>query len=214
MKRILTGALAIVLFAGAAQAQSKQDTSFRHHRDGHEMAMKELNLTSDQQAQLKKIHESERQDMQALKNNSSLSADQLKTQRQDLHKKYREQMQSVFTPAQKEQLKKLHAERKQNGNKRGGEWKKDGKGFAGRANFEKELNLTDAQKTQLSQMRADAKGQVQSIRNDQSLTQDQKKEKIHSLMKDQHAKMKSVLTKEQIEKMQSLRKERQAKNTK
>jgi len=213
MKKILTGALAIVLFAGAAQAQSTRDTSFHHHRDGGEMAMKQLNLTSDQQAQLKKIHESERQDMQALKNNSSLTADQLKAQRQDLHKKYREQMQSVFTPAQKEQLKKLHAERKENGNKRG-QWKKDGKGFAGRAEFQKELNLTDAQKARLSQMRTDVKSQMQSIRNNQSLTQDQKKEKIHSLMKDQHEKMKSVLTKDQIEKLKSLRKEHQAKNTK
>ena len=182
MKKILTGALAIVLFAAAAQAQSKQDTSFGHHRGGHEMVMKQLNLTSEQQAELKKIHESERQDMQALKNNSSLTADQLKAQRQDLHKKYHEQMQSVFTPAQKEQLKKLRAERKENGNKKG-QWNKDGKGFAGRANFQKELNLTDAQKTQLSQMRADVKSQMQSIRNDQSLSQDQKKEKIHSLMK-------------------------------
>lgn len=213
MKKILTGALAIVLFAGAAQAQSKQDTSFHHHRDGREMAMKQLNLTSDQQAQLKKIHESEHQDMQALKNNSSLSADQLKAQRQDLHKKYHEQMQSVFTPSQKEQLKKLRADRKENGNKRG-QWKKDGKGFAGRADFQKELNLTDVQKTQLSQLRTDFKGQMQSIRNDQSLTQDQKKEKIHSLMKDQHEKMKTVLTKEQVEKLQSLRKEHKAKDTK
>ena len=213
MKKILTGALAIVLFAGAAQAQSKQDTSFQHHRDGHQMAMKQLNLTADQKAQLKKIHESERQDMQALKNNSSLTADQLKTQRQDLHKKYHEQVQSVFTPSQKEQLKKLHAERKENGNKKG-DWKNGGKGFWNSAEFQKELNLTGPQKTQLSQMRTDFKGQMQSVRNDQSLTQDQKKEKMHSLMKAQHEKMKTVLTKEQMEKLQSLRKERGAKNTK
>jgi len=44
----------------------------------------------------------------------------------------------------------------------------------------------------------DTRTQMQSIRNDQSLTQDQKKEKVHSIMKDQREKFKSVLTKEQL----------------
>ena len=86
MKRILTGALALVLFAGAAQAQTKQDTSSQHHRNRHEMMTKQLNLTSDQQAQLKSIRDNERNEMQSLKT-KSLTTDQLKTQRKELHKK-------------------------------------------------------------------------------------------------------------------------------
>lgn len=213
MKRILTGALAFVLFAGAAQAQTKQDSSWHHHKGGHEMVMKQLNLTPDQQSQLKSIHENERKEMQALKNNSSLTADQLKDQRKELHKKYQDQMQTVFTPAQKEQLKKLRAERKDKVGKKDHK-NKNRKDFAKRGNFQKELNLTQAQQDQLAKMRTDLKSQMQSIHNDQSLTQDQKKEKIHSLMKDQKDKFKSVLTKEQIEKLQSLRKEHKAANTK
>jgi Spy/CpxP family protein refolding chaperone len=208
MKRILTGALALVLFAGATQAQSKQDTSFHHHKNGHAMMMKQLNLTSDQQTQLKSIRGNERQEMKALKA-KSLTTDQLKSQRKELHKKYHDQIQSVFTPSQKDQMKKLQAERKEKGGK------KNGKDFAKRRNhFQKELNLTDSQKDQLTKMRTDMKSQMQSIRNDQSLTQDQKKEKVHSLMKERQEKFKSVLTKDQIEKLQSVRKERQAKNTK
>ena len=95
-----------------------------------------------------------------------------------------------------------------------GQWKKEGKAVTKRGDFQKQLNLTPEQQDQLTKMRTDVKGQVQSIRNDQSLTQDQKKEKIHSLMKDQQEKFKSVLTQDQIEKLQSLRKEHQAKNTK
>jgi Spy/CpxP family protein refolding chaperone len=214
MKRILTGALAFMLFAGATQAQTKQDTSIHHHRDGHEMAMKQLNLTPDQQARLKSIHEDERKEMQTLKSNTSLTADQLKEQRKELHKKYHDQMQSVLTPAQKDQLKKLQSQRKEKGAKKG-QWGKDRKDFARKgAGLENQLNLTPEQKDQLAKMRADVKSQIESIRNDQSLTQDQKKEKIHSIMKDQQEKFKSVLTQEQIEKLQSLRKEREAKNTK
>jgi Spy/CpxP family protein refolding chaperone len=213
MKRILTGAFALLLFAGAAQAQTKQDSSRHNHRDGHEMMMKQLNLTADQQAKLKTIHQNERKEMESLKT-KSLTADQSKTQRKELHKKYKDQMQSVFTPAQKDQLKKLRAERKENGGKKG-EWKKGGKGFAKRGtDFQKELNLTQAQKDQLTKLRTDTKTQVQSIRDDQSLTQDQKKEKIHSLMKNQQEQFKSVLTKDQVEKLQTVKKERQARNTK
>jgi Spy/CpxP family protein refolding chaperone len=82
------------------------------------------------------------------------------------------------------------------------------------AEVQKQLNLTQAQKDQMTKLKTDMKSQVQSIRNDQSLTQDQKKEKMKSLKKDQHEKFKSVLTKDQLDKLQSLKKERPAKNVK
>lgn len=213
MKRILTGALALVLFAGAAQAQTKKDTAGFHHRQGHEMMTKELNLTADQQAKMKSIHDAQRKEMESLKT-KSLTAEQSKEQRKTLHKKYHEQMQSVLTPAQKDQMKKLQAERKEKAGRKGGP-KKNGKDFGKRSGeFQKDLNLTQAQKDQLSKFRTDVRSQMESIRNDQSLTQDQKKEKIHSLMKDQQDKFKSVLTKEQVEKLESARKERKDRVTK
>jgi Spy/CpxP family protein refolding chaperone len=208
MKRILTGALALVLFAGAAQAQTKKDSAGFHHRQGREMMAQQLNLTADQQAKLKTVHDAQRKEMEALKT-KSLTADQSKEQRKALHKKYRDQVQSVLTPAQKDQMKKLQAQRKEKGGRKG-HWKKDGKEITKRGGaFQKNLDLTQAQKDQLSKMRTDSKGQKESIRNDQSLTKAQKKEKMQSLMKDQQEKFKSVLTKEQVEKMESARKERQ-----
>lgn len=212
MKRIITGALALMLFAGAAQAQTKSDTTRFHQRQGRQMMTHQLNLTADQQAKLKSIHDAQRKDMEAMKT-KSLTADQAKQQRQALHKKYQEQLQSVLTPAQKDQLKKFQADRKAQGGKKG-QWKKGGKDFTKRGgDFQNDLDLSQEQKDQLSKLRTDVRGQMQSIRNDQSLTQDQKKEKIQSLMKDQQEKYKSVLTKEQVEKLQSARKERQARNT-
>jgi len=83
-----------------------------------------------------------------------------------------------------------------------------------RGDFQKELNLTQTQNDQLSKMRAEVKSQVQSIRNDQSLTQDQKKEKMHTLRKDEQQKFKSVLTKEQVDKLESMKKERKDRATK
>lgn len=213
MKRILTAALALLLFAGVSQAQARQDSSGFHHRGGHEMMAKQLNLTADQKAQMKTIHENQRKEMEALKNNKSLSADQVQAQRKELHKKYRDQMQSLLTPEQRDQMKKWQAERKEKGNADGRHGQK-GNGFAQRGQMAKELNLTQAQKDQIARMRADGRTQMQSIRNDQSLTADQKKEKIHSLMKEQHDKFKTVLTKDQLDKLQSMKKEHRAKETK
>jgi len=213
MKRILTGALAFMLFAGSAQAQSKQDTARHHHKDGREMMAKQLNLTADQQAKLKTIHENERKEMEALKS-KSLTADQFKTQRKDLHKKYHGQVQAVLTPAQKAQMETFRAERKQNGGKKG-QWQKGGNDMTKRGGeFQKELNLTQTQKDQLSKMKSEVKSQVQSIRNDQSLTQDQKKEKMHSLKKEEQQKFKSVLTKEQLDKLEAMKKEHKDRATK
>jgi len=176
MKRILTGALALVLFAGAAQAQTKKDTAGFHHRQGREMMAQQLNLTADQQAKLKTIHDAQRKEMEALKT-KSLTADQSKEQRKALHKKYQDQVQSVLTPAQKDQMKKLQAQRKEKGGRKG-QWKKDGKEITKKGGaIQKDLNLTQAQKDQLSKMRTDSKGQKESIRNDQSLTKAQKKRK-------------------------------------
>jgi Spy/CpxP family protein refolding chaperone len=212
MKRILTGALALVLFAGAAQAQTKKDTAGFHHRQGREMMAQRLNLTANQQAKLKSIHDAQRKEIEALKT-KSLTAEQSKEQRKALHKKYQEQMRSVLTPAQKDQMKKLQAERKEKGGRKGN-WKKGGNGFAKRSGeLQKDLNLTQSQKDQLSKLRTDAKSQTQSIRNDQSLTQDQKKEKLQTIRKVQQEKFKTVLTKEQVEKLESAKKGRQARNS-
>src|SRR5215217_3531621 len=116
MKRILTATLAFVLFAGAAQAQTKDSTRHhqKHQRKGGADMAKQLNLTADQQARLKAIREQEHSEMKALKT-GSLTAEQLKAQREALHKKYRSQVESVFTAEQKQQLEKLKSERKAKG---------------------------------------------------------------------------------------------------
>jgi Spy/CpxP family protein refolding chaperone len=87
MKRIFIGALALVLFAGAAQAQTKSDTTRFHQRQRPAMMSQQLNLTADQQAKLKSIHDAQRKEMEAMKT-ISLTADKSKQQRKSLLNKY------------------------------------------------------------------------------------------------------------------------------
>ena len=76
------------------------------------------------------------------------------------------------------------------------------------------LNLSQDQKDRMSKMRESYKGQFQAIRDNKSLTEDQRKEQMKSLKEKQHQEMKSILTKEQAEKMESFKKEHKEKTTK
>jgi Spy/CpxP family protein refolding chaperone len=69
------------------------------------------------------------------------------------------------------------------------------------------LGLTDAQKAQFHQINKDMRKQGMAIRQDTSLTNDQKKQKMQELRKESHRQMFSVLTPEQKEKLKQMREE-------
>jgi len=69
------------------------------------------------------------------------------------------------------------------------------------------LNLTDAQKAQFQQIGRDMRKQSMTIRQDSSLTGDQKKQKMQDLRKESHKQMFGVLTTEQKEKLKQMREE-------
>jgi len=69
------------------------------------------------------------------------------------------------------------------------------------------LNLTDAQKAQFQQINKDIRKQGMAIRQDSSLTDDQKRQKMQDLRKESHKQMFSVLTSEQKEKLKQMREE-------
>jgi Spy/CpxP family protein refolding chaperone len=69
----------------------------------------------------------------------------------------------------------------------------------------KKLNLTEAQKEQFQQIGRDMRKQGMAIRQDSSLTNDQKQEKMQALRKEEHQKMFSVLTPEQKEQLKQMR---------
>lgn len=67
------------------------------------------------------------------------------------------------------------------------------------------LNLTNAQKQQFQQIGRDMRKQGMAIRQDSSLSSDQKKEKMLALRKQAHQQMFSVLTPEQKEQLKQMR---------
>jgi len=67
------------------------------------------------------------------------------------------------------------------------------------------LNLTDAQREQFQQIARDMRKQGMAIRQDSSLTDEQKKEKMQALRKQSHQQLFSILTPEQKEQLKRMR---------
>src|SRR5215218_3071593 len=219
MKRIISSALVIMLTIGAAQAQTTTDKTHEGHKKEHNKSFNDLNLSADQKARLQSIREDFKKQSADLKNNSSLSAEQKQTRRKELNQQFRSQMETVLTPAQKEQMAKNKAEWKgqkkdarKDGKKDGQKENVRGKGMQRGQGFQKELGLTADQQQKMEQMRTDFKNKFSTMRSDNSLTDEQKKAKMQEMRKQQQEQMKSILTPEQIQKMESLRKQRNKKN--
>jgi hypothetical protein len=133
MKRILLAEpLALVLSGALAFAQTTTQPStqpdssaapihkgYRHAgRHGHDpqqeaaMLSKRLNLTSDQQAKLEPILADRDQKVTALMSDTSLTQDQKKAQFKAIHQDMKQQLSSILTP---EQLQQMHSAARHHG---------------------------------------------------------------------------------------------------
>ena len=70
------------------------------------------------------------------------------------------------------------------------------------------LNLTDDQKAQMKKIREDAKSQMDAVKNDTSLSADQKQAKMKQIRRDSHKQVEAMLTPEQRKTMKEWRHER------
>jgi Spy/CpxP family protein refolding chaperone len=80
-----------------------------------------LNLTPQQQSDLKSIRDNQRQQAQAIKNDSSLTPDQKKAKFKELRKSSHEQMMAKLTPEQQQKFKEMRKEHRGHRHGRKGE---------------------------------------------------------------------------------------------
>lgn len=152
-----------------------------------------LNLTDEQKAKLKSLHEGVRQQIEALRNDSTLSADDKRAKIRSLRESTRQQFQAVLTPEQQQQLR----------TGRGQRFARRGSG-SGRGPHA-DLGLTAEQRTQLQTIHQGTRQQVSAIRNDSSLNSEQKEAKLKSLFQDSQKQVSTVLTPEQQQRLQQRR---------
>jgi Spy/CpxP family protein refolding chaperone len=115
--------LLLSAFPVLSQAQNKapdstpgQSQAIHEKHGDHNAMLANLNLTEDQKTQIKQIHEGTRSKIEAVNNDSSLSADQKQAKIHDLRRDTHEQVKKVLTPEQRKQFEenmREHRESKQ-----------------------------------------------------------------------------------------------------
>jgi Spy/CpxP family protein refolding chaperone len=95
---------------GTTQAQDQAAPGRHGHGQDDELA--KLNLSDDQKVQVKKIHEDMKTKIDAVKGDSTLSADQQRARVQEVRKASHEQVAQILTPEQRKQMKSDEMARK------------------------------------------------------------------------------------------------------
>jgi Spy/CpxP family protein refolding chaperone len=204
-------ATAVILSANAQDNNSaktkngtEQTKEFgRRHKADHQQIAEKLNFTDSQKEQFKAINEDFKSKMNDLKENN-LSADELKEKRQTLVKERSEKVQALLTPEQKQQMQEF---RKEGKNKRE---------MVGRNRMERmksTLNLSDEQIAKMKAQREEYKSKAEVIKNNESLTANQKTEQLKSLQEERKNSFKNNLTPEQLQKLEKMKNSKPAKTS-
>ncbi|MFN3795325.1 MAG: hypothetical protein ACK4RX_11745 [Chitinophagaceae bacterium] len=199
MKKLLSFVSMIALGSSLLIAQPPADAGRMQHGQMHGKQMmagkmaKDLNLTEDQKAQLKKLHQEYGAKIKAIKDNDQLTQGDARKQIAALHEAQKAASEKVFTEAQKAKLKDMQEQRR-------GRMKEEA--AANVARMQVRLGLTEAQVAKVKAEQAGMQSKMQALRNNKDLSKEQKKEQIQALMKAHKTNMASILTPEQQQKMQ------------
>ena len=210
MKRIFVTMLALILTASvfaqsdnAKANKAKKEWRQNDKGDRKEM-MKDLNLTESQRTQMKLLNEDFKNKMQSLRNDRTLSAEQVKQKRLELTKQHHSNIESLLTSDQKKIWKEKRDDMRDDmrdergkGNRKTGQFKnkKDRHNRVG--DITKNLNLSPEQQKQVATLNQKFKASVDNIRTNTSLTREQKKEQLKDLHKDHKQSIESLLTSDQ-----------------
>ncbi|MEO7922986.1 MAG: hypothetical protein ABIR30_04860 [Chitinophagaceae bacterium] len=197
MKKVIFPLLALSLgFAVNAQEipERKADKPHMMERKKHHhgMDMKKLDLTEDQKTAFKSQNESFRKQMEELKKNDNITVKEWKSKAEILRKEHKTKMDGILTTDQKEKMAKMKAE---------GKAKDEGMDKDRAASMKTRLGLTDQQSAKMDANRKDVGAKMKAIRENSSLSDEQKRDQMKELHKKQQENMKSILTEEQIKKL-------------
>lgn len=206
MKKIMLSVLVATLIATSSQAQEipdrkapRHEMQKKHHR-GDEF--KQLNLSEEQKTKLKAVNEENRKQMEELKKNDNITVKEWKVKMEAQRKEHQSNLQALLSEDQKAQLEKSRQEKKTTFRERS----KNRHNRIG--NMKADLGLSDEQSAKLKSNREAMAAKIKAVREDKSLTDENKKEQAKELMKKQREEMKSILTEEQLKKMEEQKQQR------
>ena len=175
----------------------------RHHKKPRP-DMSALNLSAEQKENFQKLRAEHQQKMADLKKQDNITVKEYRERMSALKKEQHEKMQSVLTSEQKDQLKKSRETQKV----------KTEEMMKKRAEKMKtELNLTDDQSAKLDKTRKELGDKMKALRENKTLSEEQRQAQMKELMKSHRDNMKTILTPEQLQKMKEQHKRPQRPQT-
>jgi Spy/CpxP family protein refolding chaperone len=206
MKRIFLGLMALAMtFSAMSQDNKKHGKKSSNNKEWNKEDMhsngdkfEKLNLTEDQKAQMKSMQLSFRQQMKDVSTNGT--AEEQKQKRNELARQQQEKMMSILTPDQRKQAVELRKDYMTN--------KKDGTRGGRFNNITQDLNLDAEQSAKVAGLNATFKSNLESLKNNTTLSQDEKKEQIKNLTKKHKSDVQSLLTNDQKKQLKNQRKNR------
>ncbi len=174
---------------------NKMDQKNHHHDRG--MMMKQLNLSDAQKQQAKSLKEDYKARYKQLdENKSSMSLQDYQAKKEQIRKEQKSKFESILTADQKSKMADL---KKDQMAKRHSMHKKN------RGETKTTLNLSDDQVSKLKSQHENFKAQAQAIKENKSLTDEQKKENLMDLRKRSREDEKTILTAEQLRKKEEIK---------
>ncbi len=213
MKKYLIALTAFTAITFAATAQTKNPTdntsqqshSQMHHKN-HGMhqfhrhgMMGQLNLTDAQKQQARALNEDYNAKVKNLEKDDNITLKDYRTQKAALENERKSKFQALLTPDQKNKIAQDKKERSEKmemmAQKRMDKMKAD-------------LSLTDDQVAKIQDQRKSSIEQMKAIRENSSLSEEQKKEQFMDLRKSRKESLNSILTADQIKKREEMRNNR------
>lgn len=178
-------------------AQQKHQRKQKMHKNGQHF--KNLNLSETQKQAMKANRNDFQQKNNALKNQPGITLNEYQTEKARLEKERREKMQSILTPEQKDQISQREKDKKAKMEQRQ-KVKSD--------RMAKNLSLTTDQVSKMNSQRELTRQQMMALKNNESLSMEQKRAEANRIKKESKEKRDAILTQEQLQKWQTQKQNR------
>lgn len=201
-KFIVCAVLLAVAIQGIDAQESPRERQKKFQGRHHGGVYHQLHLTEEQKAKFRTLNDDFRQKMTELRKNEDVTVKEWKSRREGLKKDYRTNLQNVLTSDQKKQLENRK------------EQQRSIRQVDRHAAMEKtkiRLGLSDEQAARLQADRTELATRMKAVREDKSLTDEQKRTQWKELRKAHKESLEKLLTQEQLKRLHEKQTRRSAK---
>jgi Spy/CpxP family protein refolding chaperone len=192
---VLTLGCAVVFAEPAPPPDSNSPVSKDKKPDAHKHAQQfmqelseKLNLTDAQKAAIKPILANDANEIKAVRQDGSLSEEQKMAKIKEIRENGMEKINAILTPEQQKEFAEIKSEARH----RMREFATDRLEM-----LTEKLNLTDAQTAAIKPILVTEANEIKAVRQDNSLSKEQKQSKISDIRKATNKKISTILTPEQ-----------------